>query len=56
MFPILADMAFKFDTDAFMKSLPTMGLGMLGIFIVTGVIVLTIGALNFFTKPRKKDN
>lgn len=56
MFPILADMAFKFDADAFMKSLPTMGLGMLGIFIVTGVIVLTIGALNFFTNPRKKDN
>lgn len=56
MFAMLADFAFKFDTDAFFKSLPNMGLGMLGIFIVTGIIVLTIGLLNFFTKPRKKDN
>ncbi|MBQ8383040.1 MAG: hypothetical protein IJX47_07550 [Clostridia bacterium] len=53
---VLADMAFKIDTEAFLDSLPTMGLGMLGIFIVTGIIVLTIAALNFFTKPRKKDN
>ena len=53
MYPVLADMAFKFNVEAFMESLPTMGLGMLGIFIVTGMIVLTINALNFFTRTRK---
>ncbi len=56
MYPMLADLAFRIDTEAFLDSLPKMGLGMLGIFIVTGIIVLTIGALNFFTKPRKKDD
>ncbi len=53
MYSVLADTAFKINVDAFLDSLPTMGLGMLGIFIVTGIIVLTVGALNFFTKPRK---
>lgn len=42
------------NVDAFFNSLPYMGMGMLGIFVVTGIIVLTIAALNFFTKPRKK--
>lgn len=55
MYPVLADMSFKINVEAFMDSLPTMGLGMLGIFIVTGIIVLTITALNFFTRPPKKN-
>ncbi len=54
LYPMLTDFSFKIDPEAFVDSLPTMGLGMLGIFIVTGLIVLTISALNFFTKPRKK--
>lgn len=54
MFANLADFSFKIDVGAFLDSLPTMGMGMLGIFIVTGIIILTIAALNFFTKPRKK--
>ena len=45
---------FGINPEAFLDSLPTMGLGMLGIFIVTGIIVLTVGALNFVTQPRKK--
>ena len=53
MYSVLADIGFKINVDAFLDSLPTLGLGMLGIFIVTGIIVLTVGALNFFTKPRK---
>ncbi len=54
MYPMLADFNFKIDVEAFLDSLPKMGLGMLGIFMVTGIIVLTIAALNTFTKPRKK--
>ena len=55
MYPMLADFHFQINPNAFMDSLTTMGLGMLGIFLVTGVIVLTITLLNYFTKPRKKD-
>jgi hypothetical protein len=47
---------FGINPEAFMDSLPTMGLGMLGIFIVTGIIVLTVSALNIFTQPRKKND
>lgn len=54
MFANLAGFGFQIDVGAFLDSLPKMGLGMLGIFIVTGIIILTIAALNFFTKPRKK--
>lgn len=45
----------EINVQQFLDSLPVMGMGMLGIFIVTGIIVLTIAALNFFTRPRKKD-
>ena len=38
------------NVDAFMKTLPIIGTGMLGIFIVTAVIVLMIGLLNKITK------
>lgn len=43
---------FEINVKQFLDSLPKMGLGMLGIFIVTGLIILTIVALNFFTKPK----
>ncbi len=35
--------------DAFIQSLPVMGKGMLGIFIVTAIIVLSILILNKVT-------
>ena len=54
MYSVLADFAFKVDVGAFMDSLPKMGFGMLGIFLVTGIIVLTVNVLNVFTKTRKK--
>lgn len=44
------------NVQAFFDSLPIMGMGMLGIFIVTAIIVVTILALNFFTKPRNKND
>ncbi len=46
-------MNFALDFDAFLASLPYMGKGMLGIFVVTGVIVLFVNALN--NLPEKKD-
>lgn len=33
-----------------MQALPIMGMGMLGIFIVTGVIVCVVNLLNQFTQ------
>ena len=39
----------------FLKTLPIMGKGMLGIFLVTGVIILTMVLLNALTSPHKGD-
>ena len=42
--------------DNFVSTLPVMGKGMLGIFIVTAAIILTVVLLNKFTsKPPKKE-
>ena len=46
---------FEFSIDKFMNSLPIMGKGMLGIFVVTLVIILVVSALNAITSG-KKDN
>ena len=35
--------------DLLMEALPVMGTGYLGIFIVTGVIILAVSLLNKFT-------
>ncbi|MBR6785934.1 MAG: hypothetical protein IKM25_06755 [Clostridia bacterium] len=42
-----------FNVELLMDSLPFMGKGMLGIFIVTTVIVTVVNALN--SMPDKKD-
>lgn len=44
---------FAFTPDKFIDSLPIMGTGMLGIFIVMGIIILCVSALNNFTGPKK---
>lgn len=44
---------FGYDPEKFWKALETMGYGMLGIFIVTGVIILSVMLLNKFTSPKK---
>ncbi|MBR5825995.1 MAG: hypothetical protein IKY78_02805 [Clostridia bacterium] len=46
-------MNFAIDFEAFLSSLPFMGKGMLGIFLVTSVIVLFVNALN--NLPEKKE-
>lgn len=47
-----------FNFDALLNSLPIMGLGMLGIFIVIGLIMLIIWILGkaFPEKKEKQDN
>lgn len=47
----------NFNAMAFVDNLKYMGLGMLGIFIVIGVIVLSVVVLNKVTaaKPENKD-
>ena len=44
----------KIDTNAFMNSLPIMGVGLLGIFIVTIVIIVGIYILKAITPNDKK--
>ena len=44
---------FNFNPRGFVDGLPTMGKGMLGIFLVIGIIVLVTMALNALTGKRK---
>ncbi|MEG1523807.1 MAG: hypothetical protein RRZ24_04400 [Clostridia bacterium] len=43
------------NIEQFLFTLPVMAKGMLGIFLVTGIIMLCIGLLNWLTglKPKK---
>jgi len=43
------------NIDAFMNSLPMMGKGMLGIFVVTLVIILMISLLNKLTSQKQTE-
>jgi len=43
------------NIDAFLNSLPMMGKGMLGIFVVTIVIILMIALLNKVTAAKKTE-
>ena len=40
------------NIEVFMQTLPVMGMGMLGIFIVTAIVVLCIKALNAATRDK----
>ena len=42
----VAKFFLSIDTSALLRALSIMGIGMLGIFIVTGVIILCVAALN----------
>ena len=44
-----------FNPAAFVENLKYMGVGMLGIFIVIGVIILSVVALNKATAPKSDD-
>ena len=43
------------NIDAFLNSLPLMGKGMLGIFVVTLVIILMISLLNKLTASKQSE-
>ena len=49
---------FAITLDKFLESLPIMGKGMLGIFIVMGIIIAVISILNDLKLPegKKKDS
>lgn len=42
------------NVELFLETLPIMAKGLIGIFAVTGVIILSILLLNKLTAPRKK--
>ena len=42
------------NVDMFMNSLPYMGKGLLGIFVVIGIMILTIVMLNKVTSDKKQ--
>ena len=46
----------NFSVDRFKAALPYMGEGMLCIFIVIGLIIALISAVNFFTNKRTSKN
>ena len=46
----------NFSAMAFVENLKWMGLGMLGIFIVIGVIILSVNILNKVTAPKSEKN
>ena len=39
---------FAFRMDLLMEALPVMGWGMLGVFLVTGMIIAVVSLLNHF--------
>lgn len=45
--------AFMFQPEMFLKNLDKMGIGMLGIFIVIGVLILATSLLNKITTRKK---
>ncbi len=45
---------FAFTPEKFIDALPIMGTGMLGIFIVMGIIILCVGGLNRIGTGKKK--
>lgn len=42
----------QINVQAFLDSLPIMGIGMAGIFIVTLIIVIAVNLLNKLTAPK----
>lgn len=52
---VVADEKDSFITpDAFVASLPYVGKGMFGIFLVTALIIGSVALLNKLTNPKKK--
>lgn len=44
----------QINMQGFLEALPIMGIGMVGIFIVTIIIVAVVALLNKFTAPKNE--
>ena len=51
-----ADQEFNFNPSAFAKNLKYMGVGMVGIFLVIGIIILATVVLNRIFSGKQKEN
>ena len=51
----IADMSIKWHPEEFLPNLKYMGIGMLCIFIVIGVIILSIYLINLFANRPKRE-
>lgn len=47
-------MALGYYPDALLAALPKFGYGLLGVFLVMGIIMLTLYLLSALCKPKKK--
>lgn len=45
----------SFSVENFLKTLPLVGYGLIGVFGVTAIIILFVTLLNRITSPKKKD-
>ena len=52
---MISEMINNADPMRFVDSLPYMGVGMLGIFLVMGILIVGTGVLNKVTNLKKKD-
>lgn len=52
----MAPMLLAINADSWKDTLPVMGIGMVGIFLVLGFIVLITYGLNKIFSAKKKDN
>ena len=41
------------NIELLLEALPIMGIGYLGIFIMTGILIGVVSLLNFLTSPKK---
>ncbi len=48
------EFSFSIPGEDFMAALPIMGKGMLGIFIVIGIVIACVAVLNNLTSPDRK--
>ncbi len=43
----------SFNPSAFVENLKYMGIGMLGVFMIIGIIIIATYAIGYFTTPRE---
>ena len=56
IYPAAFMKGIEFSPDLFMEALPVIGWGMLGIFVVIGIIYASVAILQLVFKTKKEDN